>query len=108
MEKELLVRLDTGKAVSQMASNATDRLLIKAGNQFLPAKKELTSMWIDIANGITESLPDLSNIVNGILPMLHSALLELAMRRRRHCRGSRRALTTLQSMGRKWQGPLLP
>lgn len=75
MEKELLVRLDTSKAVSQMASNATDRLLINMGNQFLPAKKELTSMWIDIANGITESLPDLSNIVNGILPMLHSALL---------------------------------
>ena len=75
MEKELLVRLDTSKAVSQMASNATDRLLINVGNQFLPAKKELTAMWIDIANGITESLPGLSNIVNGILPMLHSALL---------------------------------
>lgn len=75
MEKELLVRLDTSKAVSQMESNATDRLLINVGNQFLPAKKELTAMWIDIANGITESLPDLSNIVNGILPMLHSALL---------------------------------
>lgn len=75
MEKELLVRLDTSEAVSQMASNATDRLLINVGNQFLPAKKELTSMWIDIANGITESLPDLSNIVNGVLPMLHSALL---------------------------------
>lgn len=75
MEKELLVRLDTSKAVSKMASNATDRLLINVGNQFLPAKKELTAMWIDIANGITESLPDLSNIVNGILPMLHSALL---------------------------------
>ena len=75
MEKELLVHLDTSKAVSQMASNATDRLLINVGNQFLPAKKELTAMWIDIANGITESLPDLSNIVNGILPMLHSALL---------------------------------
>ena len=71
----MLVRLDTSKAVSQMASNATDRLLINVGNQFLPAKKELTAMWIDIANGITESLPDLSNIVNGILPMLHSALL---------------------------------
>lgn len=41
MEKELLVRLDTSKAVSQMASNATDRLLINVGNQFLPAKKEL-------------------------------------------------------------------
>ena len=75
MEKELIVRLDTSKAVSQMANNATDRLLINVGNQFLPAKKELTAMWIDIANGITESLPDLSNIVNGILPMLHSALL---------------------------------
>lgn len=75
MEKELLVRLDTSKAVSQMANNATGRLLINVGNQFLPAKKELTAMWIDIANGITESLPDLSNIVNGILPMLHSALL---------------------------------
>ena len=42
MEKELLVRLDTSEAVSQMASNATDRLLINVGNQFLPAKKELT------------------------------------------------------------------
>ena len=29
MEKELLVKLDTGKAVDQMASNATDRLLIR-------------------------------------------------------------------------------
>lgn len=75
MEKELLVKLDTGKAVDQMASNATDRLLINMGKQFLPAKKELASMWIDITNGITENLPDLSNIVNGILPMLHSALL---------------------------------
>lgn len=75
MEKELLVKLDTGKAVDQMASNATDRLLINVGKQFLPAKKELASMWIDITNGVTENLPDLSNIVNGILPMLHSALL---------------------------------
>lgn len=75
MEKELLVKLDTGKAVDQMASNATDRLLINVGKQFLPAKKELASMWIDITNGITENLPDLSNIVNGILPMLRSALL---------------------------------
>lgn len=75
MEKELLVKLDTGKAVDQMASNATDRLLINVGKQFLPAKKELASMWINITNGITENLPDLSNIVNGILPMLHSALL---------------------------------
>lgn len=74
MEKELLVRLDTSEAVSQMASNATDRLLINIGNQFLPVKKELTSMWIDIANGITESLPDLSNLANSILPLLRSAV----------------------------------
>lgn len=74
MEKELLVRLDTSEAVSQMASNATDRLLINAGNQFLPAKKELTSMWIDIANGITENLPDLSNLANSILPLLRTAV----------------------------------
>lgn len=74
MEKELLVRLDTSEAVSQMASNATDRLLINIGNQFLPVKKELTSMWIDIANGITESLPDLSNLANSILPLLRTAV----------------------------------
>ena len=72
MEKELLVRLDTSEAVSQMASNATDRLLINIGNQFLPVKKELTSMWIDIANGITESLPDLSNLASSILPLLRT------------------------------------
>lgn len=74
MEKELLVRLDTSEAVSQMASNATDRLLINIGNQFLPVKKELTSMWIDIANGITESLPDLSNLASSILPLLRTAV----------------------------------
>lgn len=74
MEKELLVRLDTSEAVSQMASNATDRLLINIGNQFLPVKKELTSMWIDIANGITESLPNLSNLASSILPLLRTAV----------------------------------
>ena len=74
MEKELLVRLDTSEAVSQMASNATDRLLINVGNQFLPAKKELTSMWIDIANGITESLPDLSNLATSLMPLLRTAV----------------------------------
>lgn len=74
MEKELLVRLDTSEAVSQMASNATDRLLINIGNQFLPVKKELTSMWIDIANGITESLPDLSNLASSILPLLRTTV----------------------------------
>ena len=79
MEKELLVRLDTSEAVSQMASNATDRLLINIGNQFLPVKKELTSMWIDIANGITESLPDLSNLANSILPLLRTAKLIITM-----------------------------
>lgn len=74
MEKELLVRLDTSEAVSQMASNATDRLLINIGNRFLPVKKELTSMWIDIANGITESLPDLSNLASSILPLLRTTV----------------------------------
>ena len=74
MEKELLVRLDTSEAVSQMASNATDRLLINIGNQFLPVKKELTSMWIDIANGITENLPDLSNLATSLLPLLRTAV----------------------------------
>lgn len=70
MEKELLVKLSTGEAVDQMASNATDRLLISIGNAFLPAKKELAGMWIDIANGITDNLPDLTNLVNSILPLL--------------------------------------
>lgn len=74
MEKELLVRLDTTEAVDQMASNATDRLFINVGKQFLPIKKELTSMWIDITNEINESLPDLSNVVNGVLPLLRSIL----------------------------------
>ncbi len=74
MEKELLVKMDTAEAVSQMAGNATDRLLINIGEQFLPVEKQLAGMWIDIANGLTESLPDLSNLVSGILPMFETAL----------------------------------
>ena len=108
MEKELLVRLDTSKAVSQMASNATDRLLINVGNQFLPAKKELTSMWIDIANGITENLPDLSNIVNGILPMLHSALLGIGNAAQAALPWIQKGIDYTAEHGPEVAGPLLP
>lgn len=69
MDREMVTKLSTSEAVSQMAGNATDRLLIQLGKSFLPVQKELAALWIDITNGITENLPDISNVVDALMPL---------------------------------------
>ena len=74
MEKELIVKTNTAEGLDEMFGNAVTRFMVTLGNNFLPVKKELAMLGIDMMNGITDSLPDLTKLSEGVMPMLRSAV----------------------------------
>lgn len=74
MEKELIVKTNTAEGLDEMFGNAVTRFMVTLGNNFLPVKKELAMLGIDMMNGITDSLPDLTRLAEGVMPMLRSAV----------------------------------
>ena len=74
MEKELIVKTNTAEGLDEMFGNAVTRFMVTLGNNFLPVKKELSMLGIDMMNGITDSLPDLTRLAEGVMPMLRSAV----------------------------------
>lgn len=74
MEKELIVKTNTAEGLDEMFGNAVTRFMVTLGNNFLPVKKELAMLGIDMMNGITDSLPDLTKLAEGVMPMLRSAV----------------------------------
>ena len=74
MEKELIVKTNTEEGLDEMFGNAVTRFMVTLGNNFLPVKKELAMLGIDMMNGITDSLPDLTKLAEGVMPMLRSAV----------------------------------
>lgn len=74
MEREFAINTGTEESLRTMRDNAKTVLMQDLGEQLLPAQKELTRLQLDIYKGIDESLPDLSNLANSILPLLRSAV----------------------------------
>ena len=74
MEREFAINTGTEESLRTMRDNAKTVLMQDLGEQFLPAQKELTRLQLDIYKGIDESLPDLSNLANSILPLLRTAV----------------------------------
>lgn len=74
MKKELIVKTNTAEGLDEMFGNAVTRFMVTLGNNFLPVKKELAMLGIDMMNGITDSLPDLTRLAEGVMPMLRSAV----------------------------------
>lgn len=74
MEKELIVKTNTAEGLDEMFGNAVTRFMVTLGNNFLPVKKELATLGIDMMNGITDSLPDLTKLAEGVMPILRSAV----------------------------------
>lgn len=74
MEKELIVKTNTAEGLDEMFGNAVTRFMVTLGNNFLPVKKELAMLGIDMMNGITDSLPDLTRLAEGVMPVLRSAV----------------------------------
>ena len=74
MEREFAINTGTEESLRTMRDNAKTVLMQDLGEQLLPAQKELTRLQLDIYKGIDESLPDLSNLANSILPLLRTAV----------------------------------
>lgn len=74
MEREFAINTGTEESLRTMRDNAKTVLMQDLGEQLLPAQKELTRLQLDIYKGIDESLPNLSNLANSILPLLRTAV----------------------------------
>lgn len=74
MEREFAINTGTEESLRTMRDNAKTVLMQDLGEQLLPAQKELARLQLDIYKGIDESLPDLSNLANSILPLLRTAV----------------------------------
>lgn len=74
MEREFAINTGTEESLRTMRDNAKTVLMQDLGEQLLPAQKELTRLQLDIYKGIDESLLDLSNLANSILPLLRTAV----------------------------------
>lgn len=74
MEREFAINTGTEESLRTMRDNAKTVLMQDLGEKLLPAQKELTRLQLDIYKGIDESLPDLSNLANSILPLLRTAV----------------------------------
>lgn len=74
LEREFIVKSSTGEAIDQMLDSSVNRFMVTLGNNFLPIKKELATLGIDMMNGITDSLPDLTRLAEAVMPMLRSAV----------------------------------
>ena len=74
LEREFIVKSSTGEAIDQMFDSSVNRFMVTLGNNFLPVKKELATLGIDMMNGITDSLPDLTRLAESVMPALRNAV----------------------------------
>ena len=74
MEREFAINSGTQESLDIMRTNARTVLMQDVGEAFLPAQKELTRIQLDFYKEIDESLPDLSNMVTSVLPLLRNAV----------------------------------
>lgn len=77
MQREFDINAGTEESLRTMRDNAKTVLMQDLGEQFLPAQKELTRLQLDFYKEIDGSLPDLSNLVNAIFPLLRMAVKEI-------------------------------
>lgn len=74
MQREFDINTGTQESLGIMRDNARTVLMQDAGEQFLPAQKELTRLQLDLYKSIDKSLPDLSNLVTSVMPLLRTAV----------------------------------
>ena len=74
MQREFDINAGTEESLRTMRDNAKTVLMQDMGEQFLPAQKELTRLQLDFYKEIDDSLPDLSNLVNAVFPLLRMAV----------------------------------
>lgn len=74
MMREFIIKSTTPEALEMMEESAKDNLMVDIGDAFLPIRKELSSMKIDLFEGIRANLPDLAQLANSAMPLLRSGV----------------------------------
>ena len=74
MEREFAINSGTAESIDIMKSNAKTALMQDAGDQFLPAYKELAKLQLDIYKDIDDNLPNLEQLVTSFMPLLRTAV----------------------------------
>lgn len=64
MEREFIINASTGKSISAMTANAKTALMQDIGDEFLPVKKQFSTLAIDVMNGIRRNLPQLQTLAS--------------------------------------------
>lgn len=64
MEREFIINASTSKSIGAMMANAKTALMQDIGDEFLPVKKQLSLLAIDVMNGIRHNLPQLQTLAS--------------------------------------------
>lgn len=64
MEREFIINASTSKSISAMVANAKTALMQDVGEEFLPVKKQFSTLAIDVMNGIRHNLPQLQTLAS--------------------------------------------
>jgi len=77
MEREFIIQASTSESLDMMQGNAMSALMQDVGEAFLPVRKELALLSIDMMNGIRDNLPELTNLANSLLPLISDGAEEI-------------------------------
>lgn len=64
MEREFIINASTSKSIGAMMANAKTALMQDVGEEFLPVKKQFSTLAIDMMNGIRHNLPQLQTLAS--------------------------------------------
>lgn len=64
MEREFIINASTSKSIDAMMANAKTALMQDVGEEFLPVKKQFSTLTIDVMNGIRHNLPQLQTLAS--------------------------------------------
>lgn len=64
MDREFIINASTSKSIGAMMENAKTALMQDVGEEFLPVKKQFSTLAIDVMNGIRHNLPQLQTLAS--------------------------------------------
>lgn len=64
MEREFIINASTSESIGMMMGNAKRALMQDIGEEFLPVKKQFSTLAIDVMNGIRHNLPQLQTLAS--------------------------------------------
>lgn len=77
MEKEFIIKASTSEGLDTMMQNAITALKVDIGEEFLPAKKQLSAAVIDFMNKLRKNMPELEHLAETLAGVLSDGITRL-------------------------------